>query len=206
MQIAPAHFHTNSTPCLIFLLVSLPLIWDIAPISSLLAQEPVVYACLIFAAVSPLISDLCERIRNNWLGSGEERRFCCYRTSLYVLELVLLSRAKLWRTPDTMSGLFVLSSYHQSELAVFPLPNSPLLLLQASFFSSQMAAEISEIHMHIDYIWCIQCHPLWPWTSVRFGLIRPRAGLLGMECASCANNVILSLFFSLILKPLAFLG
>lgn len=75
--------------------------------------------------------------------------------------MVLLNKAKLWRTPETMSGVFVLSSHHQPELAGFPLPNSPLLLLQASFFSSQMAAETSEIqNTHIDYIWCILCHLL----------------------------------------------
>lgn len=68
MQMAPAHFHTNSTPCLIFLLVSLLLMRDIAWTSSLLAQELVVYACLFFAAVSPLVSDLCEKDKEQLTG------------------------------------------------------------------------------------------------------------------------------------------
>lgn len=135
-------------------------------------------SCLCLSYLNSCFSsDLCQRMRNNWLGSREQRHCCC-RTSLVVLELVLLSRAKLWRTLETIPGVFVLSSYHQPELVVFPLPNSPLLLLQASFFSSQM------LQQHLKYT-CILitfgefCHLLWPWTFVRLGLIRPRDGLLG---------------------------
>lgn len=126
-------------------------------------------------AVSPLISGVSERIRSKWLGSRQQR-YCCCRISLAVLELVLLSTSKLWRTVEAISRVVVLICYHQPELVFFPLPWLP---------STAAAGQLSLFLNGCSNIWrtqaqrshLVHCHLLWP-RPVRLGLIRPSEGLL----------------------------
>lgn len=144
-------------------------------------------SCLCLSYLNSCFSsDFCERMRNHWLGSREHRHCCC-RTSLVVLELVLLSRAKLWRTFETISGLFVLSFYHQPELVVFPLP---LCCCRAAFsLLKWLQQHLKYTHILITFgeFCVISCDP-----ELVLGLAwsGPRDG---MEHAGCINNIVLSL-------------